>query len=346
MEEALVSAVILTYNQQNYIAQAIECALAQRVDFDYEIVVGEDCSTDETRRICLDYQERYPDLVRVLTSDHNVGLLENWQRSVESARGHYIAGCGGDDFWHNPDKLRKQVAFLQQNPEYGMVHSAVDCLIERSGAVVPSRVASKDFPVHGGRELLVSLFDGSYYPIIACSVMFRKRFFNEFFDIGVLKRNGFLMEDTPLWAEIIANSKVFYMRESLATYRSRTDDGIRRVRFAVSNAAFCLYACRKYNLPLYVQKFHEQCWRRSALHLAFRDRSPEAARAVRNQWPRLSVKERVWYLGTVVPLLRPFVWLLSLLFRRSHTPPYLSRDCEPKTSEPGVLPAEADQRLT
>ena len=106
MSEPLASAVIITYNQAQYIGQTIECALAQKVNFDYEIVIGEDCSTDRTREICLRYQAKYPDIIRVITSDRNVGLLDNWYRSVKAAKGKYIAGCGGDDYWHNPNKIK------------------------------------------------------------------------------------------------------------------------------------------------------------------------------------------------------------------------------------------------
>src|SRR5665647_482086 len=122
MSEPLVSAVIITYNQEKYIEQTIECAIAQQADFEYEIVIGEDCSTDRTREICLRYQEKYPHKVRVITSACNVGLMENFYRTVVAARGKYFAVCGGDDYWHDPEKLKKQVSLMEQRPEFGMIH--------------------------------------------------------------------------------------------------------------------------------------------------------------------------------------------------------------------------------
>ena len=116
----LVSANIITYNQERYIAQTLEGALRQQTDFEVEIVVGEDCSTDGTRRIVLDYQRRYPDRIHVITSDRNVGAFANSQRVLEACRGRYLAICDGDDHWTNPHKVQTQVDFLEAHPEYSL----------------------------------------------------------------------------------------------------------------------------------------------------------------------------------------------------------------------------------
>jgi len=219
MGEPLVSAVIITYNQEQYIKQTIECALAQKVDFDYEIVIGEDCSTDRTREICLHYQEKYPDIIRVITSDKNVGLLDNWYRSVKSAKGKYIAVCAGDDFWHDTDKTQKQVSFLENNPKYGMVHSDADILKVDEGRLIKN--FHKSFKViydNNSDDILTLLFTGRY-SVVACTSVFRKEYFDSYFNINELKKNGILMEDMPLWIIIAAHSKIFYMPESLIVHR-------------------------------------------------------------------------------------------------------------------------------
>jgi glycosyltransferase involved in cell wall biosynthesis len=122
----LVRVNMITYNHEPYIAQAIEGVLMQETDFPIELIIGEDCSTDRTREIVLDYQKKHPDIIRVVTSEHNVGMTKNDLRTNKACRGKYIALCEGDDYWFDPHKLRKQVNFLATNPDYGLVHSDFD----------------------------------------------------------------------------------------------------------------------------------------------------------------------------------------------------------------------------
>lgn len=218
-KEPLVSAVIITYNQEKYIEQTIDCALAQKVDFPYEIIIGEDCSTDKTREICLRYQAKYPDIIRVITSDKNVGLLDNWYRSVKAARGEYIAGCAGDDYWHNPEKLQKQVEFLENNQEYGIVHSDSNILYEDKGIVVSQYNQTNGIKIENKVDnTLEALFLGRHN-MTACTTMFRKKMFDKYYNIEELKNNNIIMEDIPLWFEITAHSKSHYMNESFLTHR-------------------------------------------------------------------------------------------------------------------------------
>ena len=105
----LVSVIVLTYDQEKTISQTLDSILNQNIDFSIEIIVGEDCSTDGTKAICLDYKNKYPDVIQLLLQEQNQGLLKNYKSVIEKCRGKYIAGCAGDDYWHNPDKLKLQV---------------------------------------------------------------------------------------------------------------------------------------------------------------------------------------------------------------------------------------------
>ena len=78
----MVSVLMITYNHDLYIAQAIEGVLMQKVDFEMELVIGEDCSTDSTRAICSDYASKYPGRIRLLTSDRNHGMMPNFLRTL------------------------------------------------------------------------------------------------------------------------------------------------------------------------------------------------------------------------------------------------------------------------
>ena len=104
-----VSACIITYNQENFINDCIEGALNQIVDFDYEIIIGDDCSTDKTSEICKNYAQNYPNIIKYYRRDQNLGLSGNWIATLKNCSGNYVALCEGDDYWTNPNKLQLQV---------------------------------------------------------------------------------------------------------------------------------------------------------------------------------------------------------------------------------------------
>lgn len=113
-----VSVLIITYNHSKFIAQAIESVLMQKVNFEYEIVIGEDSSTDNTRQILLDYQKQYSDKIRLLLPEKNLGMHRNFVNTLQACRSEYIAILEGDDYWIADDKLQKQVEFLDENPDF------------------------------------------------------------------------------------------------------------------------------------------------------------------------------------------------------------------------------------
>ncbi len=110
----LVSVHMVTYNHEPWIAEAIEGVIMQETDFEYELVIGEDCSSDRTREICFEYQKKYPEKIRVMWSEKNLGCRKNGLRCRIREHGEIIALCEGDDFWTDPRKLQKQVELLKQ----------------------------------------------------------------------------------------------------------------------------------------------------------------------------------------------------------------------------------------
>ncbi|MDR2410261.1 MAG: glycosyltransferase [Bacteroidales bacterium] len=132
----LVSVTVATYQHYNYIKECLNGILMQKVNFAYEIIIGEDASTDGTQEICKEYAEKYPDKIRLFIRNRELSQYYDsngtfvmrfngiWNRM--SARGKYIAWCEGDDYWTDPLKLQKQVDFLEINPEYSFCfHNAI-----------------------------------------------------------------------------------------------------------------------------------------------------------------------------------------------------------------------------
>ena len=98
----LVSVFMMTYNHEKYISEAIEGVLMQNTNFDFDIVIGEDCSTDNTRQIILDYQRKYPGKFKLLLHKENIGAMANQMAVLQACSGKYIAMCEGDDYWIDP----------------------------------------------------------------------------------------------------------------------------------------------------------------------------------------------------------------------------------------------------
>lgn len=117
-ERPVVSIGMMAYNHEKYIARAIESVLMQEVNFPFELVIAEDCSTDNTRQIVIDYQKRYPGVIRLILHETNVGMQENSNCLRRACKGKYRANLEGDDFWIDPNKLQSQVNFLETHPDF------------------------------------------------------------------------------------------------------------------------------------------------------------------------------------------------------------------------------------
>lgn len=117
----LVSVCITTYNHENYIADAIDSILEQEGSFDLEVVIGEDCSSDDTRAICEQYAEAYPDRIKLLPSEKNFGSMRNLLRTLKECSGTYVCICEGDDYWINSRKIDLQLKVFEKFAETSLV---------------------------------------------------------------------------------------------------------------------------------------------------------------------------------------------------------------------------------
>lgn len=128
----LVSINCVTYNHESYIEKTIEGFLMQKTNFEFEIIIGEDCSTDRTREIIHSYMERYPKRINLITSESNVGSGQNSMRVFAASSGKYIALCEGDDYWVDENKLQKQIDLMESMPSCSMcIHAAT--VIDETG---------------------------------------------------------------------------------------------------------------------------------------------------------------------------------------------------------------------
>jgi glycosyltransferase involved in cell wall biosynthesis len=218
-ENPLVSVAVFTYNQENTISQTLDSILAQKVDFSVEIIVGEDCSTDKTREICLDYATKYSN-IKLILHDINQGALKNYISVIGRCRGKYIAQCAGDDYWHCTEKLKIQIEILEKNLNIGMVHSDVDVYYVDSNKVIHNVNKYNHRSIPNGKFSKYLLTE--ILPIYTPTPCMRSEILKKI-DISKFVAMGFLMEDLPLWLELSGMTDFFYLDKSLATYRIRED---------------------------------------------------------------------------------------------------------------------------
>ena len=117
MMQEMISIVVLTYNQEATIGRTLDAILMQRCHLPFEIVIGEDSSTDHTRAICQEYAQKHPDTIRLFCNTQNKGIVNNYFDCLLQCRGKYIADCAGDDFWTDTEKLEKELGDWKEQDE-------------------------------------------------------------------------------------------------------------------------------------------------------------------------------------------------------------------------------------
>ena len=208
-----VSVLMITYNQDLFVGQAIESVLSQQVDFEYELVIGEDCSTDRTREIVASFGEKFPDRIRLLLPKSNRGMQENFKATLSACSGQYVALLEGDDYWTSPLKLKRQVEFLDSHSDCASCfHSVVRSWPGHPEAILPeSRYRRQD------RYTTRDLLDFNFIP--TCSVMFRRGLFEELPDwMGTL---GF--SDWPIHILNSECGSIGYINQTMGVYRIHSE---------------------------------------------------------------------------------------------------------------------------
>ena len=205
----LVSVCMITYNHEDFIAQAIDSALIQKTSFDYEIVIGEDNSSDRTGEICKAYHENYPEKIKLRSHNENIGMMPNFINTLKSCTSKYIALLEGDDFWTDPEKLQKQVDFLEAHPEYAICFTNSNLLYEDD----PSKQSLFIKKKLKSTLALSDILKGNFIPTQSC--VFRNQHFQDY--------PGWFYNALPGdWFLHIFNAHfglLKYMDEVMSTYR-------------------------------------------------------------------------------------------------------------------------------
>lgn len=206
--DKMTSICMITYNHAEFISQAVEGILKQETDFLIEFVIGEDCSTDQTREICLKYEQEYPEIVRVLPRTVNLGAASNFIDALSNCKGKYIALCEGDDYWTDPLKLQKQINFLEANPDFAICFHRVNVKYEDDD--------EKSYLSNPDQKEITTFEDlaaGNYIHTPSC--VFRNSLFGEFPEWYKDSPVG----DYPLHLLNAEHGKIKFFEDVMAVYR-------------------------------------------------------------------------------------------------------------------------------
>ena len=143
-----ISVVITTYNHEKFICKCLQSVIEQRGDFSMEIIIGDDCSQDNTKLIIQKFKEKYPKLIKLIINESNGGITNNYRNCFTHSKGNYIAICEGDDFWIDKLKLQKQLQLLKDNPSFSMCFSELVLLDEKTNC----------YTYHNGQRYLKKKF--------------------------------------------------------------------------------------------------------------------------------------------------------------------------------------------
>ena len=220
-QDPLVSVLVQTYQQVNYIGKCLDGILEQQTNFQYEILVGEDDSSDGTRAICLEYAKKFPNKIKLflhsrannITVYGEPSALFNAKYNLYNASGKYIAICEGDDFWLDPLKLQKQVDFLESNQDYGLVFSDIVRIDEKGKVIQTTDYHKRKKALCKSGSIFWDLLDSNF--INTLTVCARKKIFLNY----LYSFDNEYSYDYSSWLYFASNSKIKYIDEKWASYR-------------------------------------------------------------------------------------------------------------------------------
>lgn len=224
MDDIMLSVVFITYNHEPYLRESLDSVLAQEVDFDYEIVVGEDCSTDHTRDILLEYKEKYPDKIKLLFREKNLGrpTLNVYQTAME-CKGRYIAFLEGDDYWTDIHKLQRQVDYLEKHSDYiGVTHT---CKVVGKNGEEVFDVEALSLYEWSGDYTFEDYKHQTKWPGQTATVVCRNIFKESKYDYSILYKAHDFLDDGVILMFLLLQGKIFRMDNVMSAWRFVKKEG-------------------------------------------------------------------------------------------------------------------------
>lgn len=215
----LLTVIVITYNHEKYIRKALESILMQKTDFNYEILIGDDNSQDETKLILKEYAKKYPDKIKIFIRNKNVGATKNVYNLFKKAKGQFISLLEGDDYWISEEKLQRQVDFLEQNNDYsGCSHSCI--VVNEHEEMIPEKNKKNDNNFWCYNEEIYTLdnFLIGKFPGQLGTLVFRN-IWKDSLNYSIIYEAHRIIFDRTIALLLCQNGDVYHMEEEMSCYR-------------------------------------------------------------------------------------------------------------------------------
>lgn len=212
-----VSVVVITYNHEKYIRLALDSILMQNVDFAFEILIGDDCSTDQTAEIIGEYQQRFPHIIKAILRSENIGATKNLYDLFLKCAGDYIAILDGDDFWTDKLKLQTQINFLKNNDTY-IGSTQRYSVVDENNNVTQEVFCGLGRPESG--EYTINDFQKYIYYGHPGTLVFKNIFLEPKYDYSIIYKADRWICDITLCLILTCLGRIYVSDDNMMSYRS------------------------------------------------------------------------------------------------------------------------------
>ena len=210
-DKPLLSVAMIAYNVAKYLPTAIDSVLSQKTNFEFELVIGEDCSTDSTRDIIIAYQKKYPHIIKPLFHKKNIGLTPNSIATQNACEGKYIALLDGDDYWTNNNKLQHQVDILEDSLEFSASSHQAE--------IVFDDIPGQNRFFGSDKDEVYTLKDTiQHRKFHTSSLVYRRKYWTQTGGIPI----SILSNERAIYPMLAIFGKINYLKENMCVYRKST----------------------------------------------------------------------------------------------------------------------------
>ena len=300
-----LSVALITYNSENYIKETLDSLIKQKCTFKFEIVVGDDCSTDNTFKIIQSYKNKYPELFNIEQNDIQLGIMGNFKKTIDRCNGIYVFNFDGDDYVNSDLAFQKIVDVFKKNPNLGLVDSGYDKYFESEKKI--KKYVNRNTITLTNSDYKEHVFLGRIIPIGVC---FKKSCLTKYVDFDTYLSKNITIEDYPTLVDIVANCDVEKIDESLFTYRIHNksysyNDGFDRFYFLREQMLNLFnYFKTKYNFNEKLCKVYEQRHYKMLLHLAGSHQKKDLGKMMFTKIESKNAYDIIHYLASQYPIIR------------------------------------------
>ena len=302
-----LSIALITYNSEKYIIETLDSMLKQKCTFNFEIVVGDDCSTDKTFEIIQSYKNKYPKIFNIKKNDTQLGILGNFKSTIDRCIGKFVFNFDGDDIVKNENAFQKLIDTFNKNPNLGFVDSGYDKYFESQNK---TKYYSNKKTIRSTKSKYKDyIFLGRIIPIGTC---FNRLLLNKYVDFVTYINKKITIEDYPTLVDMVANCDFDRIDESLFIYRIHNksysyNDGFDRFYFLrVQMLNLFNHFKTKYNFNEKLCKVYEQRHYKMFLHLAGSHQKKDLGKMMFSKIESKNAYDIIHYLASQYSFIRYF----------------------------------------